>query len=933
MARNLKLYLDFFNEYPNLIQISEMPRFDGNTISIEQDSKGFARDITFGSENITLKFVSNMFLEPTTEALTLPDGQIVYNLTLGYEWLYEIDKKRGFESRVGLIVYDDDTELILGMLDFQTRKSNDKDYFEFKVIQNDERAKIKRDAETNVNVFSNKDLRGNDIDPIETVSMLLKAKSEYQVSTWKSSGLPATGGYNGRYFKSGATITTLDSYRGVNTANVTLDYGVDNSLSYISLVYASNAGGFLNDENFVYLQALNELTNITVNLTNINAYSSQLKIGEDVAIADEAEALIEFVIQVGLNKDSISQEYVIYSRSFGNTESTITEYYPTSITQTIDNIPQGHRLYIWSRTTGSVEYTGTGADGAADYIVNNDILDMNVSISATSTSEDSIIKGTWYINLWKQLIKSINRRSVIAPHFDVGGQYYYNLAFSNWLIRQLTSKGFNINYNDMRKGLVEFAADCQILSSGDLFIGLYENFFPNKEIASFDALPEYESFSKDYNDRFCVRNINIKDGQYEQDKDSKNTVDAIHTETQLKTPNEGVENKKDIDVPHIRDPYKIGSNQQQNVDTKASTSLSDDDKMSMIEAVELPEGSKGEIERVLLNRVTSGNLEILNNDQSGNGVPFDWTLRGFTVGDTFEILSSTGNNNVGEYTITAFTRTVLTLTPILPTAPSFTGNLFIKAEWLYTDIEYTNRTNEGFDIIENLVDGDNFSNLNYTPRDIVTRWGSYIRTMCTFWGESTIRNVFFKNENFDDLGNKLPNLRKQFQGGAITIQNEDIEVETLALPRVTPYVYSTKIRATTEQVKALTIAMETIDGADIGGFIRFRGNKGEICKGYIEKDSFGIVDEMLTMRIWEKYENEYTTFDTGTGIYKVFINKVGYTQAQLLAVGWYEINVDYVQVFDEKYMGIINPTDFRKIKVNGILYSDIVSFVSAVNSI
>jgi hypothetical protein len=535
--------------------------------------------------------------------------------------------------------------------------------------------------------------------------------------------------------------------------------------------------------------------------------------------------------------------------------------------------------------------------------------------------------------LWRQLIKSINGRSVIAPHFEEGGKYYYNLAFSNWLIRQLTSKGFNINYNDMRKGLCEFAADCQVLSSGDLFIGLYENFFPNKEIASFDALPEYESFSKDYNDRFCVRNINIKDGQYEQDRDEKNTVDAIHTETQLKTPNEGVESKKDIDVPHIRDPYKIGSNQKQGIDTKASTSLSDDDKMSMIDTIALPDDSKGTVERVLLNRVTDGILEILNNDLEGNGVPFDWTLRGFNIGDVFEITYATDGYNVGTYTITDFTRTVLTLTPIFPTVPTLTNDLFLKAEWLYTDIQYVNRTNEGFDIIENLVNGDNFSNLNYTPRDIVTRWGSYIRTMCAFLNNGTIRNVFFKNEDFDAVGNKLPNLRKQFQGGAITIQNEHIPVNSLALPRVTPYVYSTKIRATTEQVKALTIAMETIDGADIGGFIRFRGNNGEICKGYIEKDSFGIVDEMLTMRLWEKYESEFTTVDTGTGIYKVFINEVGYTQAQLLDIGWYEINVDFVQFFDEKYMGIINPTNFTKIKVNNVSYSDIFSFQSAINSL
>jgi len=125
------------------------------------------------------------------------------------------------------------------------------------------------------------------------------------------------------------------------------------------------------------------------------------------------------------------------------------------------------------------------------------------------------------------------------------------------------------------------------------------------------------------------------------------------------------------------------------------------------------------------------------------------------------------------------------------------------------------------------------------------------------------------------------------------------------------------------------------DGAvgSIGGCVRFKGNKGETLSGYVEKMSYNIVDEMLTMRIWERYLGEYTTFDTGTGIYKIFINEIGYEQKDLLDIGWFQMDLNFVKIYDEKYMSIILPTDFRKIKVNNVLYDNIYSFVTAVNSI
>jgi hypothetical protein len=58
---------------------------------------------------------------------------------------------------------------------------------------------------------------------------------------------------------------------------------------------------------------------------------------------------------------------------------------------------------------------------------------------------------------------------------------------------------------------------------------------------------------------------------------------------------------------------------------------------------------------------------------------------------------------------------------------------------------YTNRTSEGFTLIENIQSGDNFSNLLYTIKRNMQYFYPYFKTACKFTPNGRIKNTYFKS--------------------------------------------------------------------------------------------------------------------------------------------------------------------------------------------
>jgi len=885
-------FLDF-EIYPYSIEITEPVGFDANSFKVVQDSERFGRDVTIGSEEIPLRFEKAVG-EYSDTGTIMPDGSTIPYLTMGYEWLDSIENDKGFETSVKYRVQKNNVDFSLGLFDFANRKKVDGKYYEFKIVQETERAKMKRFAETTIDVLSSKDLDGNTITPVQTSNILLKAKSVSRSSLWEKN-----------------QQTTHDSLLGYSNFAVGIkSYGIDDTLTPFDNY--PNVSGIVDAvNNFKYLRAIDDLTNeqLEVNVDAVFNYRTNNQGDEDEYCVYSLNAC---VFQEPYTLGS-AQIITIYSKILQGTGAQ-TFVPPSTILYDLPDIPSGYCLSVWWNQN-HVYPAPLGDSNHRPFITFNS---LSQKISASSTAINSVIKGARWIDLIKQNVKSISGKSVIAPKFDVGGAFYNNFAFNGWLIRQFTDKPFNTTFKDLAKGLSELAADYQILSSGDVYIGQYADFYANKEISVFDELPDDEAETY-YNERYQLVNFNYKYSIHEQDRDEQNTTDSVHTETQYLPPNKLVENKKDIEVPHYRDPATIESNRRQGIDTKATTSLQSDDKIAMLDVIEVAPASVGTFARKLLMRVINGTIQILNNDSEGNYTPFNWGLLGFKVGNTFKILSG---HNSGSYTVTSIESTVLTLTPQSGTNPNFTGNGFITVEFPLSDVQFTNRTNQDFTLIENIDNSKNFSNLLYTIRRNIEHWGAYLATSAIYHKSAEIKNTYFKNNGL---------LKTQFQGGRIYTENENILSSSLAAPVITPIILKTKVKAPFEQVVSFLTSLETVNAdGSIGGFCRVLGRQGDVFKGYAKMIDYSILSEELTLELEQRYEPEKTTIDR-IGL-DVVINNVSYSYT-FSNFSWFEMFNDKVVFYDQNKKKISNAIFYQDVIVQGASYTDVNSFVSALKNL
>ena len=139
-----------------------------------------------------------------------------------------------------------------------------------------------------------------------------------------------------------------------------------------------------------------------------------------------------------------------------------------------------------------------------------------------------------------------------------------------------------------------------------------------------------------------------------------------------------------------------------------------------------------------------GNLQLLND---GN---FNWGLLGFDVGATFTIVDT---SNTGDYTVSVLTSTIITLSPI-GIVPTTIELKLTEVDYPLENVEYTIRTDEGFDLIEHILNPEDYGNLLFTPkRNILNYWGSYLKTASKYNPEA-ILNTYFKNSPADEDGLK-----------------------------------------------------------------------------------------------------------------------------------------------------------------------------------
>lgn len=921
MYNEFRFFLNFL-QLPQFgrIEITEPVKFDGASFTVEQDAQRFGRDISFGSEEVSLEFYdASGFWDRLDTPQELPNGEQIEYMTMGLPFILHGRKLYGFDLEVEFIVQKNGVDFTVGVLDVKTSETDGLTVFKSKVVQETRRAQIKRDEETKIDIFSDKDLNGEPIEPAQPIQMLLKAKPEKQLSNWKQKQSMVQ-------FAGGSLFVN-------HTALIGTD-GIKDSL--VPFTTQSGIGGNLTFavDNFKYIRAREDLSNIKVKLncdidfvyrvTNPDG-DSFARISLFVFVHDEpfevsetdtyeSYTLYDHLIQSTSNEDFHLPEVIEFELPFIGRGRCFSIFWSLSWDITTIGMPTdvgdfletlGYAFSLAALGVGAppgilfdVEGENYSSEGPTKWVFNS----CDMEITATSTAIDSVISGVRYIDTFDQMAKSINGMSIEAPEFRLGGKYYDQILFSGNLIRQRTNVPFILDWKVQTEDLMEVAADYQV-NPDRILLYTYPNYYNNVDMGAFTSPPDAD-FNLTFADKHTVRRFNYKYNTYEQAGDAGRTIDGVHTELQYLIPN-NMQNNKEIVVKHIRDPFATEEARKNGVSAKPEQSLSIDDKTYLMDVVELPEGSMGGFTYKLLQRSTSvvGELEILNTSadgvqNEGSTSLFNWQLLGITLGQTFIIYTGT---NAGIYTVTDIQPSVITL---------YNGALeiqdvdeFIQVEWEYTGVFWVNRTDEGFDVITGIESPDNFSNLRFTPRRNIENWEPLLHTWSMYRPDGTIRNTYFKND---------PTLQTQFEGGALLVEKADIPVSELATPLVTPNYYSCKVIADFDMMIALWNAM-----LEQRGFIRIADTNGGMVKIFPVKFNYLWASEILSIEGEQKYESDVLTVDFIDGILRIY--DAEYPEV-LTGNQWYQITDGFVQLFDNYNRAITDLIYFENVRVNGVQY-------------
>jgi len=879
-------------------EIIEPDNFDQSNFKVVQDD--IARDTYFGNEESQLEFAINYGI-PTGSYMN-NDGVLISHLQSGVELLIEENKNYGNEADVKYILKKNGVSFTTGNVDFNKDFDTDNEtYVKCRVIQNTNQALIKKSEDIIIDLLATKDLDDNTIEPISVQRMFLKAKPLYQVSKFKGNGTPAAGiaQFLSSYGFLNQTPANTLSFSGANNGNVVEEYD-ESTLGYISPEFAIDFNGTLNAENFTYIQANEELSNVNIKITDLVAFTSQNKQNFFSSNVLSGNGRVRLVVRVGIDVNTFT-EYILYEKVFGFVDSTPIEYLPTNFSLNIPFIRKGERVYIYLQPHVENVSFDNVISPLAYYRVRAVMNDIKIEINGTATAISSVINAVRWIDLIKQNYKAIGSLPVNASKYDVGGEFYDNFLFTKNLIKQDLTKPFYLKLKDTKEHLLEQCAYAQI-NDNEIYIGQYEDFYTNNDLGGFLEVPDYEA-NLTKNPKYLVNNFVFVYEKYEQDRTEKNTSDAIHTNSEWYPQAINSINKKDFKLPFIRDPF-ITEVARKMIFSINKNSSSDDDNIFIADVTLLPPNSRNKFTRLLTWSAngTEGTTKILSDNS------FSWTQLGFNIGDT--IIES------------GVDRVVLDITPSMITL-SFVGGIatgtnFLTFDYPLTNVLYTNRTSEGLIFANNLRNSENFGNLRYSIKRNIKHWFAVLATYGKFIPLKKIKNTYFKSNG---------ECTTQFLGEEEPIkENEDILISDIADKKIISQdIYKTKVRCGFEQAVQLLNDIQ-----NVRGFIRVQNPSGGIIKGYIKEGDNLWANEELALELEVKNESDFLNVTFSDGI--LYINEVGYTE-KTATIKNYNIFNDFIQFFDINSINLCNRTKFDKVAVNGITYDNIDNLVNAIEAL
>ena len=870
----MKFYLNFVSPNFGKIEITKPIGFDAYSFKLSQRANGFGRDKNIGAEQIDLQFISGYF-EKANEPRTQPNGVVINNLTMCFDEILQAISERGSESKIEFFVNTFNN----GLLDISESTTDNLKYFSCSIVQDTTRALIERKKDIKTDVFGFIDTFGNPQIPLTKTKILLKAKPTIQGSNWVSQGL-------NNFVDS---TDPINQVRAFNFALFIEKSNIDDTLTaFEPIITAPDYDAPSMADNYKLIRAESTLTNLKVSVKQNMSYT----VTQGPFPGSGVVFLYVIYGQVYSAQNTNPKRITLYNDNFvSSVQKTVNV--DETFTYTIDRLEVGESVWVY-----------WGVFGNADCVINGTVVSSEITMQTTSTAVNSVIFGVPYFNFLQQGIKSISGLNLEANDIQTG-EFKDQFVFNGNLIRQKDDKPLNFVFKDEMNDLKELNGDYQILDDKVQLLQ-YSEFYPNIEIGAFNVSPDEAIFERKFNNRFKDFSLEFNYQNFQNDKDESNTIDSVHTEAQFQHANEQVDNTTEVSINHIRDPFLIETMRKDAL--KNTTALPTDDKIVLLDCVAIPINSFGNLPAVLLMRVLfdGTRLEILGTKA------INWLLLGFENGNTVEI---TRGENIGFYAVLQHSATILELTFVSGVC-NFSGETFINLRYPLTNVFLTNRTNEGFDLIEGVESPENFSNLKYTIKRNLSRnsWSSYLATINKDVPNGVVRNTYFKNNG---------ELTTQFQGGEVLTEKANLLVSDLSVKILNKHEITTKIAIGFETAKQLIEDIENLKG-----FIRILDPNNKMYKIHPRVVDMVWRDGVMEITGEERNESDFVTIVKTS---QLIINEVGYPEVIGL-LEWFRFTGEYLQIFDKQSIALINPTKFDKVIFNGITYNTATALAIALNN-
>jgi hypothetical protein len=854
----IKHLLNFVSSGHGIIEIEEPVGFDGVEFLLQQAEKREGRDIS-GITGSKMKLYS------------LPDHCLDI-------MLYNVDQF-GFEAVVKYILEFNGVRTVVGDIDFSTLTTDDITYVDFIVIDEAERLILKRRTDVATNIFNTLTLDNTPILSVQTYGVLIPAKPIVQVSEWKT---PTNGGISQTTVGLGGEGSVRVKYFNFAIENISSE--IEDSLSYIPANRPAH--------DFAYLEAKNNLKNLTVTISDLS-----------YQLLSQGNGTGTFLLFWFIGNDDQLNDGILDGNNLiatGMPNDREINVVDSSFTFTID-ATRGKKLYIYFATDA---YAGSNNDS---YTIRSFVKTMNVKITASSQTYNSVVPMVRLIDAMRYNIKSASGLDIKAPKWEPGGEYYNQFITTQALMRNLIDKPFNLSNKNIVEDYLqpECNGDYQLMRDNTVFFGKEPDYYRDIEIANFeqqyDDHGQIEGFEKSNNERYKVNVITFSNKNFASEKENttENTYDIVHGSYKGLLPNKHVQNSKDVEVGWVRDAFLWETSRRRAIDLSDTTATQDDDKIFIADIVDLI--FRDFTETSLLKHTFAAGILTLTNDKS-----FNWAVLGLAVNDTFTI---TTGPNAGIYTINTVGKFDLKLNA--PDGVLVEGASTTYSYRIGSDVVYKARTNEGFADIQNLNDGDKYINLMYTTkRNVLNNYSRYLATCMMYRPDEYIKQTEYKN-------NALCSTRTTLESQNI-IEGADIQVSN---PTLTPLLIKCNLVMTLSEFFAIENEIRSYDesGLPKSGYIRTFDTNGLPIKGYPQKmswtflskaedinDLVGICDTILE----EKHTPFYMviTGSEGTITINNEITPSDFT---------YEIDgFGKLLIFDEVGKLLHLPVPFDRVKVN-----------------